>query len=664
MSSKQPSMTPVALVLLGLLYGAPALAAEETASELASVVVTASATEQTLATAPATVSVISREQLEKEPVRDLTEVLKKEAGLSVKRSGNRDTLVMRGLDSAYVLMMVDGRRIDSTSGVFRGNDFDTGWIPLEAIERIEVVRGPMSSLYGSDAMGGVVNIITKAVPDEWHTSLQGNATFAENRKSGDAGQGSFYTAGKLSDTVGLALYGSLAEREEDDDDINPSGIDGLDAMRDKSVGSKLSWQAAANQRVTTTLDYSDRYHDFQQLERVAGEVRHDGQWDFGDSKLSVQADQTKNKVGNVSGKVNPNKAQNLLLNGSLDLPLDTANQLLTLGGEWRYQSLDDASSFVGLPGADNDGNLGSESVTQYALFAEDAIGLREDLILTLGARLDKHEHFGSHLSPRAYLNWLLDDHWVVKGGWGQAFKAPTLLQNSPNWGSASCGSATAGCWIIGNPDLKPETSNSYELGLLADYGSWGGGITLFYNDIKDMIDITSRTKDVTQAPSYDNFVGFLPDGRPIFEYQNVASVETKGVELTGRYRIAPRWDINAAYTYLDATNKSYDYDLPLVYRPEHEANASLNWAVSERLSSFLAANYTGAQYTSVPTTGKNMVKNGGYTTFDLGGSYQVTASTKLGFGVLNFTDKTIEPTLSTDFNLEGRRYYASFNTRF
>ena len=73
--------------------------------------------------------------------------------------------------------------------------------------------------------------------------------------------------------MGLALYGSLAEREADDDDINASGVDGLDAMRDKSVGSKLSWQAAPNQRVTTTLDYSDRYHDFQQLERVAGEIR-------------------------------------------------------------------------------------------------------------------------------------------------------------------------------------------------------------------------------------------------------------------------------------------------------------------------------------------------------------------------------------------------------
>ena len=120
-----------------------------------------------------------------------------------------------------------------------------------------------------------------------------------------------------------------------------------------------------------------------------------------------------------------------------------------------------------------------------------------------------------------------------------------------------------------------------------------------------MIDITSRTKDVTLAPSYDNFVGFLADGRPIFEYQNVARVETKGVELTGRYRFGPRWDMNASYTYLDATNKSYDYDLPLVYRPKHEANATLNWAVSDSLKSFAGVSYTGAQYTSVPTSGSN-----------------------------------------------------------
>lgn len=125
-------------------------------------VVTASAIEQNLKDAPASISVITQQDLQRRPVQNLKDVLKEVPGVQLTNEGdNRKGVSIRGLDSSYTLILIDGKRVNSRNAVFRHNDFDLNWIPVDAIERIEVVRGPMSSLYGSDALGGVVNIITK-----------------------------------------------------------------------------------------------------------------------------------------------------------------------------------------------------------------------------------------------------------------------------------------------------------------------------------------------------------------------------------------------------------------------------------------------------------------------------------------------------------------------
>lgn len=135
-------------------------------------VVTASAIEQNLKDAPASISVITQQDLQRRPVQNLKDVLKEVPGVQLTNEGdNRKGVSIRGLDSSYTLILIDGKRVNSRNAVFRHNDFDLNWIPVDAIERIEVVRGPMSSLYGSDALGGVVNIITKKIGQKWHGSV-------------------------------------------------------------------------------------------------------------------------------------------------------------------------------------------------------------------------------------------------------------------------------------------------------------------------------------------------------------------------------------------------------------------------------------------------------------------------------------------------------------
>ena len=656
-----PSALTVALTALPAML-LPAVAATPPADEPVEViVVTAAASDTLLADAPASISIIDHEQLTQSPVRDLTDILGTVEGVTISNSGNLRTVQIRGLDSAYVLKLIDGRRVDSTSSVFRGNDYDTGWVPVEAIERIEIVRGPMSSLYGSDAIGGVINIITRKGTDQWQGSASADYTAHEDSAEGDSYKLGFYAGGPLiKDRLGFKIYGSSDRRQPDSPDVNDSGQAGFGEQRNSAVNSDLSWTPDDANEVQLGIDSSEREHSGQQLSRLGWFASHNGSYDFGSTSLRAYGDQTDNDTGNITGEIHPNRSTTYNLEGLLSLPLELASQTLSLGGDYRYQQLKDPDNVGAFTGSGSD----TIDVDQYALFIEDQIGLGDDLLLTLGTRLDDHQHYGSHNSPRAYLVYHLSDRLTLKGGYAEAFRAPTLLQNSPSWGSVSCGSATAGCYIVGNPDLDPETSDSFEFGAQFDGAQWQAGLTLFRTDLKDMIDISSRTKDPALAPSYPNFVGFLADGRPVFEYQNLNKVRSQGVESRLAADLQPGLSANATYTYLDAKNLSGAVELPLTCRPRHSGILSLNWLALTDLTLNAKGRFYSDQYISVPASGLNMVKKAGYSTFDLGASYDWSDSLTLRGGVLNLADVNDDRATSSDFDIEGRRYYLSLTQRF
>ncbi len=244
-----------------------------------SIVVTASGAEQTVETAPASVSVVTRQELEERPVHDLTDVIGTQEGVTLSRSGNLRTIQIRGLGSAYTLMLVDGRRVNSNSNMFRGNDFDSGWIPPDAIERVEVVRGPMSSLYGSDAIGGVVNIITRSIGDSWAGSIGGDVAVQENREAGDSYKGNFSFSGPvLPDRLGLKIYGTLDHREQDGL-VNPptatggAPLAGMEEKRNTFLNSELVWRPAQGQELSLMHHVSDREHGGFTMKRQGARAR-------------------------------------------------------------------------------------------------------------------------------------------------------------------------------------------------------------------------------------------------------------------------------------------------------------------------------------------------------------------------------------------------------
>ncbi|QGZ38057.1 outer membrane receptor for ferrienterochelin and colicins [Pseudoduganella flava] len=653
---------------LATVLALPSFAAAQEAMPMQTVVVTASAHEQTVRDAPASISVLTRADLEKRPVLEVAELLGTIEGVTLSRSGNQVPAVqLRGLGSAYTLFLVDGKRVNSTSVSFRGNDYDTGWVPTSEIERIEVVRGPMSSLYGSDAIGGVVNIITKKVGKTWRGTVKLDTVQPQDDEAGATRSASVSASGPLiADVLGLRVSAGYDKRSGDGQVNAPVGgvaQSGMPLIENRQYSALLSWLPATGHEVKLGHDGSRRDHGGFILERDATSLSHAGRYEFGRSEITLNLDKTQNLVGTVTGQRNPNEAHNQTLNGKLVLPWDTARQTVTVGGEARREKLHDPANITGLPGTPGYRQDPNIAVSQYALFAEDEIVLPADVRLTLGDRYDHHENFGGHHSPRAYLVWHAAPQWTVKGGVARAFRAPTLLQGSGNWGSVSCGSATVGCYIVGSAGLTPETSTSKELGIQYEQGRLAGGVTVFHNKLKDMIDITSRTSDRVLAPSYANFVGFLPDGRPIFAYQNIASVRTRGVEASLRATLNDALTARLNYTYTDAKNTSGATPLPMVYRPRMNANAALDWRATDALSASATVRYIGEQYLNVPSNGRNLLRKGGYTVADLSAAWRVHQYT-ISAGVLNVGDRGTQRDTSADFNEEGRRVFLSLLAKF
>lgn len=650
----------VGLCLSAISCAWPVLAVDDDGETM---VVTASSVEQNLKDAPASISVITQEDLQRKPVQNLKDVLKDVPGVQLTNEGdNRKGVSIRGLDSSYTLILVDGKRVNSRNAVFRHNDFDLNWIPVDSIERIEVVRGPMSSLYGSDALGGVVNIITKKIGQKWSGTVTVDSTIQEHRDRGDTYNGQFFTSGPLIDGVlGMKVYGSLAKREKDDPQSSTTARTGetprIEGFTSRDGNVEFAWTPNQNHDFTAGygFDRQDRDSDSldkNRLERQNYSVSHNGRWVYGTSELKFYGEKLENKK---PGNSSPITSESNTVDGKYTLPLTAINQFVTFGGEWRHDKLNDAVNLTG-------GTSSKTSASQYALFIEDEWRIFEPLSLTTGVRMDDHETYGEHWSPRAYLVYNATDTVTVKGGWATAFKAPSLLQLSPDWTSNSCRGA---CKIVGSPDLKPETSESWELGLyyMGEEGWLEGvesSVTVFRNDVKDRISI-SRTFDINAAPGYQNFVGFTADGVPVFRYYNVNKARIQGVETELKIPFNDQWKLSLNYTYNDGRDVSNGENKPLSDLPFHTANGTLDWKplALEDWSFYVSGNYTG-QKRADSATAKTP---GGYTIWNTGAAWQVTKDVKLRAGVLNLTDKD----LSRDdysYNEDGRRYFMAVDYRF
>lgn len=629
-------------------------------------VVTAAGGTVDMRTAPASISVISSEQLEQSSGKTLEQLLATIPGVNVSHSGNLQFVQIRGLPNKYSLFLVDGKRVNSDPNVFRGNDFDAGWIPLASIERIEVVRGPMSSLYGSDAIGGVVNIITKKSDGTLHGSITQEVTIQENRKSGDYFRTSGYLAGPIvPDVLSFRLSAAWDHRNADASDVNAPYTDwsgkflpGFLESENRNVDANLQWTPDNQNTVDVDYSYAYRVHDTIPLERNALSVTHTGSYDFGDTELRLSADRIYNHQGNnnaVEYEPNPNTAYNVSVDGRVVFPWDVfLDQTITLGGAFNYQMIEDSFTL---------GGDGTSDIWQAAVFVEDRLQLTDQLSLTLGNRTDYHAEFGLHNSPKAFLVYELSDNLTIKTGVSTSFKAPTLLQSSANWTNLSCGGS---CYVAGSPSMEPETGISGEFGLNYDDGTWQWGLTYFRNEIDNVIvSSPNRTGDIAEGSTYFNYVGLNADGKPIYRYYNSDSLSSQGIEANVQFRPTDDWTITAGYTYVNSTTTNAGVDGPTLYQPTHVANVGVIWQATEQLQLGADVSLVSQQVTSINTsTGVTTATAPGYGELNLTAKYDVNENFSLSGGVLNVFDNQVLRETSSGFNVDGRRYYMSATAKF
>ena len=589
--------------------------AGQTPVVLGPVVVTATATEHDLLTSPSFTTVIGREEIDNAPpATGLPDLLRDFVGIDNSSDNlGRDDVVVRGLGAGYTLILVNGKRVSSSSALWRGGDFDYSSIPLAAIERVEIVRGPMSSLYGADAIGGVINIITrKPDQEEWTGNIGLDYRYVTSGDGGSEYGGNFFLTGPLLDTLSASFAGEFSDRDAWYTHSKSNGtVPALEEKVVKNITADLNWAVTDGHDVDLHYGFNkdDRPYNLydddpdyreQEITRHTVNLSHTGRWSWGTTLL--EGNYEHGEIDDFNTAYNAPQQRELIenntfLHGRVTIPFSSGN-LMTGGVEYRNQLVEDEATYL---------RTGEMELTQLAVYLQDEITLLDDLTLTLGGRLDDHEFFGDHFTSRANLVYQIVPGVALKGGISEGFKAPNAYQLSEEYSIVSCGGA---CFLSGNPNLKPELSRSVEAGIEVQQADWDLSAAVFRNNVKDMI-----------IAVYD------PAG-PSREWQNVNTVKLQGAEVSGSVDIADGLALSGNYAYL-VTIDSDGEDLD--NRPHHTGALTVSWEFVPDFTVVGSAYYHGAQ-----NEGNNRLPS--YQTFDIGLVADVREDLRIKAGVQNLTD--------------------------
>lgn len=569
-------------------------------------VVTATRTEMSVKEAPSAVQVVDSKKLEQTQAKTLHDALKGALGVNVFNDfQGRSNVSIRGSESRHVLILVDGKRLGGEAAYNSANAWDVDRIRMEDVEKVEIIRGPAGALYGSDAMGGVINVVTKT-PNKTIASINYEYGWYENGK-GAGYKSNLYLQGAEKNysykiNAGLnnsrpydvlnpsdkAPTGSYADYnfygEEQPlsvnvgytfDNGNKLGLD-FSRLKEKTQQAGAPTRTFMNKpgtSITPTTPYQDKiktiYNDNKRTDyAITYQGSDDKQdWMFRAYK-SVFDKHYKNQdlkrmtmrgrpgAWNMDApKIDTIKRTLSVIEGKDTFNLSDKNKL-TAGFEYRKDESEGTrlkKPNTSLSGSSARDAFDKAAINYMAAYVQDEFRPNDKWLIIPSVRFDHSDQFSNKLTSNLAATYNAADDVRIKAVVGQGYKTPTVNDLYIFWEMYAKNPGSDGQFYVGNPDLKPEKSLSYELSVEKD---WGDRSTvhfgLFRNEVKDLIGTYWTGKMTEDYP--DIYPGITGDR--IMAYENIPEALLQGVELYGSHRIGKDIYLNAGYTFLDAKDKT------------------------------------------------------------------------------------------------------------
>ncbi|MEX2382738.1 MAG: TonB-dependent receptor [Opitutales bacterium] len=596
---------------------------EQPPVDLPAMVVSATRTPQLRTEAAPSVTVITSEEIRRSGRTHVEDLLREVPGVDFARRGGvgeSGDFGIRGGSQGQTIVLIDGIRVKDAASARGLPELQN--LMVANIERIEVLRGPQSTLYGSDAMTGVINIITKDGRGDPSVNAEFEAgSFSTTRAlvgaRGRQGPFSYSVTASQFETAGIA------RRQEDEE---RSGYENT------SLSGRFGWHFTGPARAGLTLKHNSGEKEFGDNLREFEEtfVRADGSWEKADGIWESQAGvshtdilrkffQPRGPGGSPADRFEGNiwKADYL---GTLR-PADA--HTFTFGGEFEEEIAEVIDSAGNVQVDDSAHTLGG--------FAHHRFQATEALQLSAGARALEHQTFGSEQTYQgSFLFKVFETGARLTGNYATAFSAPSLLQlHDTRWG---------------NPNLSPETNHGFDIGIEQDIA--GGrsviGVTYFENRFDDLIVF--------------DFQGMTPGGDVQGEFVNVADARTFGVETFGSFQIVRNLSLRFSYTFQETEDKTTGNDL--ARRPNHKFDVALTFIPVEETTLRLATRYVGRRYNNQ----RNTDELPAYNVWDLAATHRVTENFELFGRIDNLLDQDYEEV--RNFNTPGRAFYAGVRAHF
>lgn len=611
----------VAGAVAAVCSGAAYAQSQSAVTQLDSVIVTATGQESAVRDVQASVAVIERDELERHGDGTISQALKHAAGVQTSSNGATGSIAIRGFNTNHTLVLVDGFRRTNNYG-----SSNPAQISFFDVERIEIVRGPLSSLYGSEALGGVVNVITR------HPGENPGSTVFVQAGASEQGRESVRTG--LNVRTGNKMLGHSFTIEQDYRDAmryRGSVEDDRGKLSNWAGSYRGRWNPDASRSIGWALEVFDRDGRTRvddpagDYERIEDERRYFGSLDYrqmlGAGELVLRASAGQSKGEAIRSYPTVERTEFRQYQGD---------------GVYHFSPHDDHLVSVGAGALRDEIDVSiharEASRNNYFVLAQDQWQISPQWQLVAGARFDD---FGNTVNPRVSLGWS-EGAWSARVGYGTAFRAPSLGER---YSLFTRGSGARASTIRGNPNLKPEESKTWEAMLRREFSRGHVELTVHRNRIKQLIE----TVRISTVPS-------------VLEYQNVQQAKIDGAELAAAWRFGEPWSLSGGLDITDARNANTGERLTgraeRTWRLElvHARGAWETSLRALRLEDILEAG-TSAPRGSPPY-------NSNLTRFDLGVKYAWSGSVKLFAGIENLFDER-EPD-----NVSGRVLGSDLDARY